>query len=168
MVTVNEHAATGMTAACKSAMGVVDMSAGRMGVDARTDAYRSVHYFGSPSARWRMAGPLAHFAREVRAPDLYIATAEWVGATPKTAERWDDAKDLRLEASSAHHVGAIAAGADPVAVDTVCARQFVMPLTKRGAECDLDRPDSTLSRFLRYYREVHGSGTLDPALIDVA
>jgi len=46
MVNVNEHAATGMTACCKSMMGVVDMSAGRLGTDPRVRDYQSVHYFG--------------------------------------------------------------------------------------------------------------------------
>lgn len=167
MVTANEHASTGMTCACKSAMGVVDMSAGRMGTDPRIADYRSVHYFGAPSASWRMAGPLAHFAREVRAPDLYLAIAEWVAARPHGP--WDDEQsDIRLDARSAHHVGAVVAGVDPVAVDTYCAKHLLTPLGGGRADTyDVDRADSTLSRFLRYYREVHGTGTLDQGLIDV-
>lgn len=165
MVTVNEHESTGMTCACKSAMGVVDMSAGRMGVDPRAIDYRSVHYFGAPSARWRMAGPLAHFARQVRAPDLYLAVAEWVAARPRGP--WDETKDIRLEATSAHHVGAVVAGADPVALDAYCAKTLLMPVNGAGTRAyDVDQPDSTFSRFLRYYREVQGSGTLDLGLID--
>ena len=167
MTTVNEHVATGMTCASKSSMGIVDMSAGRMGSDPRVAAYQSVHYFGNPNASWRMAGPLAHFAKVVRAPDLYLAVAEWVAVHPPG--EWDDeAKDIRIEASSVHNVGAIAAGKDPVAVDTYCAENFLKPLGGgRAALYDVDDPDSRLSRFLRYFREVHGSGTLDQKLIDV-
>ena len=82
---------------------------------------------------------------------------------------WDDeTKDIRLEEASAHRVGAIVAGKDPVAVDTYCGRNLLMPIKgARQAMYNLDDPDSKLSRFLRYYREVYKSGTLDPALIDV-
>lgn len=167
MPTVNEHASTGLTCCCKSAMGIVDMSAGHPGNHPSTRDYASVHYFGNPHAFWRMAGPLAQFAREVRAPDMYIAVAEWVGATPKGA--WDPEADLRIEKASAHHVNAVVAGTDPVAVDAWCARNLLTPLRAGDpALYDLDDPDSTLSRFLRYYRAVYGSGTLDASLVQVA
>src|SRR5207237_9738071 len=48
MPTANEHSATGMTGCCKAAMGLVDMSAGRLGTDPRVRSYQSVHYFGYP------------------------------------------------------------------------------------------------------------------------
>jgi hypothetical protein len=173
LVTVNEHGSTGMTACCKSAMGVVDMSAGRFGTHPLADGYLSIHYFGNPEATWRMAGPLAFFARQVRAPDLYLAVAEWVAITPKLGTSgWDDdAVDLRLHAASAQQAGVVVAGADPVAVDTWCAANVLTPIAAQidGAHkdaFDVRNPDSKLSRFLRYYREV-GGGTLDPALITV-
>jgi Domain of unknown function (DUF362) len=166
MTTANEHAATGFTGCCKSAMGIVDMSAGRLGTDPRVRDYASVHYFGHPGASWRMAGPLAHFARLVRAPDLYVAVAEWVGMTP--AGGWDEERDVRLEAASAVRTRTVAAGVDPVAVDQWLVRALLMPRGggRRGLY-DLDDPGSRLSRFLREYRAVLGSGTLDPALVDV-
>ncbi len=169
MVTANEHESTGMTCACKSAMGIVDMSAGRMGSHPRAARYSSVHYFGAPSANWRMAGPLAHFATHVRAPDLYLAVAEWVAIHPES-EAWDDERaDIRMAASSARHVGAVVAGVDPVAIDTFVAKNLLMPLGgARKKMYDVDDPDSTLSRFLRYYREVRGQGTLDLGLIHAA
>ena len=167
MPTVNEHLDAGLTCCCKSAMGIVDMSAGRPGTHPSTRDYQSIHYFGHPNATWRMAGPLAYFAREVRAPDLYLAVAEYVGAIPRGS--WNEDADLRLEAASAHRVGVVVAGQDPVAIDSWCARNLLAPL-KGGApgRYDLDNPDSMLSCFLRYYREVYGSGTLDPKLITVA
>jgi hypothetical protein len=113
-----------------------------------------------------MAGPLAHFARVVRAPDLYIAVAEWVGMTPASA--WDEDRDVRLDAEAAVHAGTVVAGTDPVAIDQWLVRTLLMP--RRGGRrriYDLDDPDSLLSRFLREYRAVYGRGTLDPTLVEV-
>jgi hypothetical protein len=165
MPTANEHGATGITCCCKSAMGIVDMSAGRLGTDPRIQDYESVHYFGHPNAYWRMAGPLAYFAKQVRAPDLYIVTAEWVGVTPRGG--LEQRKDSRLDVAAAHHTNAIIAGTDPVALDWWCAKNLLMPLA--GARKDLydvENPDSQATRFLRYYRQVYGSGTMDPRLIE--
>lgn len=168
MTTANEHVSTGLTCACKSAMGIVDMSAGRNGTDPRVRDYQSVHYFGEPGASWRMAGPLAHFAKEVRAPDLYLACAEYVGLVPAAGLPGEE-PDLRIEEASAIRAGTVVAGTDPVAIDTWVAKNLLLPRGgKNRSRYDVDDPDSVLSRFLRYYREVHGSGTLDPALIDVA
>lgn len=166
MTTANEHVSTGFTGCCKSAMGIVDMSAGRLGNDPRVRDYASVHYFGQPGASWRMAGPLAHFARLVRTPDLYIAVAEWVAMTP--AAGWDEERDVRLEESSAVRARTVAAGIDPVAVDQWLVRSLLMPRSGgRRKLYDLDDPDCLLSKFLREYRSVYGGGTLDPSLVDV-
>lgn len=176
LATVNEHASTGMTACCKSAMGVVDMSAGRLGTHPLARGYQSIHYFGNPEATWRMAGPLAYFARNVRAPDLYIAIAEWVAITPPDGTPgWPggDALDPRLAEAAAHRARTAIAGSDPVAIDWWAARNVLGPIADaiRGpgrADLDVRDPDSKLSRFLRYYREVAGQGTMDDALISVA
>ena len=164
MPTSNEHGTTGITCCCKSAMGIVDMSAGWMGTDPRILDYQSVHFFGQPTAPWRLAGPLAYFAKHVRAPDLYIVAAEWVGAGPPRV--WDKNVDPRLRAASAHHTNTVLAGTDPVALDWWCAKNLLMPIQGEAKHLyNVDDPHSTASRFLRYYREVYGSGTLDPALI---
>jgi hypothetical protein len=167
MTTVNEHTATGMTAACKSPMGIVDMSAGEFGTHPRSRGYQSVHYFGAPKSYWRMAGPLAHFATKVRAPDLILSVAEWISITPRGG--WDQEKDIRLDAASAVRTSTVVAGTDPVAIDTWCARNLLM--TSGGVHNDfwnLDDPGSRLTRFLRYYRQVRGQGTMAPELIEVA
>jgi hypothetical protein len=167
MTTVNEHESTGITAACKSPMGIVDMSAGELGTHPLARGYQSVHYFGTPRAHWRMAGPLAHFATKVRAPDLILSVAEWISVTPPGS--WDDEKDIRLEAASAVKTNTIVAGTDPVAIDTWCARNLFM--TSGGVRKDLwnlDDPDARAVRFLRYYRQTFGRGTMAPELIDVA
>ena len=166
MTTVNEHGATGITAACKSAMGIVDMSAGQLGTHPLARGYQSVHYFGVPGAIWRMAGPLAHFAAKVRTPDLILSVAEWIGVTP--AGPWDNEKDVRLDAASAIKANTMVAGSDPVAIDTWCARHLFM--TSEGIRKDLwnlDDPGARLVRFLRYYRQIWGRGTMDPALMEV-
>jgi hypothetical protein len=176
LVTVNEHGSTGMTACCKSAMGVVDMSAGRLGTHPLAAGYQSIHYFGNPEATWRMAGPLAYFAEQVRAPDLYVAIAEWVAITPPDGTPgWTggEAMDPRLAAESAHQARTVIAGTDPVAIDWWAAQHVLMPIAEqvRGpgrAGLDVRNPDSKLSRFLRYYREVARRGTMDDALITVA
>lgn len=168
MTTANEHASTGLTCACKSAMGIVDMSAGRNGTDPRIRNYQSVHYFGEPGASWRMAGPLAHFAKEVRSPDLYVVCAEYVGVVPEGGLPGAE-PDLRIEEASAMRAETVVAGTDPVAIDAWVAKNLLMPRGgKNKALYDADDPDSLLSKFLRYYREVYGSGTLDPSLIEVA
>jgi len=166
MATANEHTDTGITCCCKSAMGIVDMSAGWHGNDPRILGYQSVHNFGDPAASWRMSGPLAHFAKHVRAPDLYIAIAEWVAATPRDGGA--SKRHTHLDAASAFHTNTAVAGTDPVAVDWWCAKNLLMPIAGRNkALYDVENPDSQVSRFLRYYREVYGSGTMDPRLIRV-
>jgi hypothetical protein len=166
MTTANEHASTGITAACKSAMGIVDMSAGRLGTHPLASGYSSVHYFGNPEATWRMAGPLAEFAKRVRAPDLYVTVAEWTASMPKGAAWKDDERDIRLDAASAFKTNTVVVGTDPVAIDTWCTRHLLMPLeSPRRHLVNLDDPRSKASCFLRYFREVQGKGTLDESLI---
>jgi hypothetical protein len=166
MTSANEHSDTGITCCCKSAMGIVDMSAGWMGTDPRIRDYQSVHYFGYPSATWRMAGPLAHFATHVRAPEVYITVAEWVAAFPRSGR--DPLTDFRLDAAAAFHANTVVVGTDPVAVDWWCAKNILMPIEGARKELyNVDNPNSRVSRFLRYYREAHGSGTMDPRLIQV-
>lgn len=167
LTTANEHSSTGFTGACKSTMGVVDMSAGTMGIDARVKGYASVHYFGqgAPSATWRMAGPLAQFAQEVRAPDLILTIAEWVAFEP--AAPTDE--DLRHSAATCTQMRTIVAGRDPVAIDSWVVRNLMRetPSVNRDAHFDLDDPHAKFTKFIRYYRQVRGAGTLDPAMITV-
>lgn len=165
MTTANEHSATGFTGAVKSTMGVVDMSAGQMGTHPLARGYQAVHYFGFPDAMWRMAGPLAHFARMVRTPDLYVTVAEWVGAVPDG--KGERVADPRLDAAGAYQARTIVAGKDPVAIDAWCARNLLMPLRGAGfsRNYNMDNPNCQLAKFLRYYRQIYGSGTLDPNAI---
>jgi hypothetical protein len=169
MTTANEHGATGFTGACKSTMGVVDMSAGALGTHPLARGYASVHYFGVgwPKAQWRMAGPLAYFARTVRKPDLIVTVAEWVGYEPID---YTGDLDLRIAPTTCAQKKTIICGSDPVAIDTWAVRNLFADLRckNRAALLDLDSPESTITKFLRYYRQVYESGTLDPSLIEVA
>lgn len=169
MTTANEHGSTGFTGACKSTMGVVDMSAGRLGTHPLASGYASVHYFGHgrPSATWRMAGPLAHFAREVRSPDLILTVAEWVAFD---RAGYAGTEDIRHSADTCSQTKTIIAGVDPVAVDVWAVRNLLadVPSANKKALLDLDDPDAMVTKFLRYYREVRGKGTLESSLVDVA
>ncbi|MBK7534341.1 MAG: DUF362 domain-containing protein [Myxococcales bacterium] len=174
MTTGNEHSSTGFTGATKSVMGIVDMSAGALGTHPLARGYQSVHYFGRtgrPNAEadptWRMAGPLALWCQRVIKPDLYLTVAEWTAYIPK--DGYDEKDDMRHHAKCRANTKTIVAGTDPVAIDAYCVRNLLMPLgSKSHAEHNLDDPDSKVSRFLRYYREVARAGTLDPALVTVA
>jgi len=173
ITTANEHGSTGITAACKSTMGVVDMSAGALGTHPLARDYMSVHYFGrgAPSATWRMAGPLAYFAREVREPDLVLTVAEWIAFAPAGFDAERDG-DVRHSARSCTQAKTIVAGTNPAAIDTWVARNLMadLPSPAKRELFDLDNPDSMFTKFLRYYREVRGVGkaTIDASLIDVA
>ncbi|MCA9675654.1 MAG: DUF362 domain-containing protein, partial [Myxococcales bacterium] len=175
MTTCNEHGSTGMTGACKSPMGLVDMSAGALGTDPRVADYQSVHYFGRlpgvPGERaptWRMAGPLAFFGERVRRADLYLTVAEYVAVTPAGGYP-EDEDDMRQHRACAHQVGTIIAGTDPVAIDAWATRNLLHPVGGvYQAMLDLDDPDAKVTRFLRYFRQTAGWGTLDPALVTVA
>jgi hypothetical protein len=170
MTTANEHSATGFTGACKSAMGVVDMSAGALGTHPLARGYQSVHYFGMghPSATWRMAGPLAQLAREVRKPDLVLTVAEWV-AFKASVEEDEKAEDSRHSAATCMQTKTVIAGVDPVAIDVWAIRHLMSatPSANKKDHFDLDDPNTKISKFLRYYRQVYGAGTLDPALVEV-
>ncbi|MBK9035906.1 MAG: DUF362 domain-containing protein [Myxococcales bacterium] len=174
MTTGNEHGSTGFTGACKSPMGLVDMSAGALGTDPRVRGYQSVHYFGRTGRphperdpTWRMAGPLAHWNNHVIKADLYLTCCEWVAITPK--DGYDEADDMRHHAACAQQVGTLVAGTDPVAIDAWCLRNIMSQFDgKHAAMMRLDDPDSKASKFLRYFRQAAGWGTLDPALVTVA
>lgn len=174
MTTGNEHGSTGFTGACKSPMGLVDMSAGALGTHPKARGYQSVHYFGRTGRphperdpTWRMAGPLAYWNNKVRRADLYLTCCEWIAVTPKAG--YDESDDMRHHAACAQQAGHIVAGADPVAIDAWCLRNLMSQFDgKHAAMMKLDDPDSKASKFLRYFRQAAGWGTLDPALVTVA
>jgi hypothetical protein len=172
MTTANEHGSTGFTGACKSPMGIVDMSAGALGTHPRVAGYQSVHYFGrtgrpegEKDPTWRMAGPLAYWNNNVRRADLYLTVAEWIAVT---TPGYDHTDDMRHHKACAIKAGHVVAGTDPVAIDAYCVRNIVGPNASTYKEMlALDNPDSKVSRFLRYFRQAAGWGTLDEKLVTV-
>ncbi len=174
MTTANEHGSTGFTGACKSPMGIVDMSAGALGTHPRVQGYQSVHYFGrtgrpdgEKDPTWRMAGPLAYWNNEVRRADLYLTVAEWIAVTPTSG--YDGSDDMRHHAACAFKAGHVVAGTDPVAIDAWCVKHVVGPNASKYKDMlALDNPGAKVSRFLRYFRQAAGWGTLDESLVTVA
>jgi hypothetical protein len=170
MTTANEHGSTGFTGACKSAMGIVDMSAGIMGTHPLVAGYQSVHHFGGFGKKkptWRMAGPLAHFSEHVRRADLYFTVAHWMAVIPQGGFNADE-DDERHHARTAVPTETIVAGSDPVAVDSWCVRNLLMRQGGANRDMyDLDSPVSKVSCFLRYYREIARRGTLDQSLVQI-
>jgi hypothetical protein len=174
MTTANEHGSTGFTGACKSPMGLVDMSAGALGTHPRAAGYQSVHYFGRTGRpdgerdpTWRMAGPLAFWNNHVRRADLYLTVAEWTAVTPISG--YDGSDDMRHHEACAVKTGHVVAGSDPVAIDAWCVKHLVGPVAGAHKEMlALDNPDAKVTRFLRYFRQVAGWGTLDESLVTVA
>lgn len=169
MTTANEHGSTGFTGACKSTMGIVDMSAGALGTHPLVADYQSIHYFGAFGKRrptWRMAGPLAFFGEHVRRADLYLTVAQWMAVIP--AQGYDESQDARHHSATAVPTETIVAGIDPVAVDSWCVRNLLMRQGGMNKDIyDLNSPDAKVTNFLRYYREVAGHGALDPNLVTV-
>jgi len=171
MTTANEHGSTGFTGACKSPMGIVDMSAGAYGTHPLVADYQSVHYFGAFGRKrpsWRMAGPLAFFGERIRKADLYLTVAEWMAVVPAQGYK-ESEDDIRHAKSTAVRTHTVVAGTDPVAIDAWCVKNLLMP--QKGANAgmyNLDDPDAKVTKFLRYFRQVAGWGTLDPSLVTVA
>jgi len=99
---------------------------------------------------------------------LILLVAEWVAFAPAS---WDEEKeDLRHSAVTCVQKRTIVAGTDPAAIDTWAVRHLMMDTgsANKKAHLDLDNPEAKFTKFLRYYREVYGKGTIDPDLIDVA
>jgi hypothetical protein len=88
--------------------------------------------------------------------------------TPKS-DYDETTDDIRHSEKCAVKAGTIVAGTDPVAIDMWCVRNLLMKQGgKYAAMYNLDDPDAKVTKFLRYFRQVSGSGTLDPALVTVA
>jgi len=79
------------------------------------------------------------------------------------------AEDHRLSAATAHQCRMVVAGTDPVAIDSWCCRQLMMPLAGAYAarRYDLDHEQAAVTKFLRYYRALYVGGTSDLTLVQV-
>jgi hypothetical protein len=144
---LNDHGSdTGITGAIKNYMGVMDMSCGWWGLE--PTGYVNVHECGGDYYPHAKAGPIGHFMKNIRAADLNIVTAEWVG--------WGS----RIDVEKASRMKTILAGKDPVALDYHGARAIVYPLSKKPEHHDPDNSRSAVAKFLSLAQSVYGQGVL--------
>ena len=151
---LNDHGSdTGITAAVKNYMGITDLSCGYWGL--KPDGYFMVHACGEDFYPFAKAGPIGHFLKTIRAADLNIVTAEWVG----WGDRTDTAKATRLKT--------ILAGVDPIALDYYAAKNLILPLSNNREYHDPDNPDSSISKFLLLAQTAWGKGAFGETSIHV-
>lgn len=189
---LNHHGIySGVTAAVKNLMGVVDMSCGFPG-DAPAGTFNTHHIGVSKFIRWKKnklfmrltsrlglegvfidfcyqdfhctGGALGHFMRHVQMPDLNVITAEQVG--------WGSRIDLK----KSFHAKAVLAGKDPVALDYIAARDVLLPATPPDAlnyfglpYYELNDPENKDGPFYRFLKETEkqGIGNLDQGKIKI-
>lgn len=173
---LNHHGAdTGITASIKNYLGVCDMTCGYRGTG--PEGFHNFHFVGysdwpgvikalGKKAGWREKSPamgacVGYFMRTVRAADLNIVTAEYVGYGSRT----DGALRERPRT--------ILASEDPVALDFIGARDVLMPATRKNSNgaryVSMNDPEeygSPTRRFLEMCHEM-GIGNLSPEKIDM-
>jgi hypothetical protein len=147
---LNDHGGdTGVTGAVKNYMGITDLSCGWWGH--QPEGYVNVHACGSDYYPYAKGGPLGHFLRHVRAADLNLVTAEWVG--------WGS----RTDAAKASRLKTVLAGTDPIALDYYGAKHLLYPLSNNRNLHDPDNPESAFARFLALAQKSYGQGALQEA-----
>jgi hypothetical protein len=150
---LNTHPRTGITSAVKNYMGITDLSCGYAHLNPK--GYSTVHDCGGRLFRYAKSGPIGHFLRTIRRADLNLVTAEWVG--------WGH----RTDPARATRVRAVLGGLDPIALDYVGAKRFLLPLSKNRRLHDPDDRRSTVRKFLDLGRESSGEGALGEEEIEV-
>lgn len=150
---LNAHPRTGVTSSIKNYMGITDLSCGYARL--QPEGTYTVHMCGGKYFRHAKAGPIGHFMKTIRRADLNVVTAEWVG--------WGD----RTDPAKASRAQAVLGGLDPIALDYVGAKRFILPLSGDREHHDPDRPGSTFRKFLDLALESSGMGTLDEARIEI-
>lgn len=139
---------TGITAAVKNYMGIMDLSCGMVGVN--PPGYFNVHYCGGKYFQYAKGGPIGYFMKTIKKADLNIVTAEWAG----WGHRTDVTKAARLRT--------IIAGTDPFALDYYAAKYLLLPLGSEHAKYhDPDALRSPLRKFLELARSAYGGGVLE-------
>jgi hypothetical protein len=173
---LNHHGPdTGITASIKNYLGICDMTCGYRGTG--PEGFHNFHYVGYNilpgkikyilgKFGWREKTPamgacVGYFIRTVRAADLNVVTAEWVGYGSRT--------DLNLR----EQAKTVLASVDPVALDFIAARDVMMPATKKHASGsvfesmnDPEKNDSPTRQFLEMCHET-GVGNISPGMIVV-
>ncbi|MCU0256778.1 MAG: DUF362 domain-containing protein [Vicinamibacterales bacterium] len=107
-------------------------------------------------------GALGHLMRTVRAPDLHLVTAEWIG--------WGS----RTHPDLAARPGAVLAAPDPVTLDAVAAREVLLPATRAAGAAGApfvryNDPDNAAGPFHAFLREAQRElgGRIDAAGAEV-
>lgn len=151
---LNDHGEdTGITSSIKNLMGITDLSCGYWGKG--PEGYSGVHACGDNYFQYAKAGPLGHFMKTVRNPDLNIVTAEWVG--------WGD----RTDVNKATRMKGVLASTDPVSLDYCGAKYLVLPLSKNHKHHDPDNKRSPIHKFLKLAQTTGARGTLEAREIDL-
>jgi hypothetical protein len=150
---LNTHPRTGITSAVKNYMGITDLSCGWGRQSPK--GYSTVHDCGGVLFHHAKAGPIGHFLRTIRKAELNLVTAEWVGYGHRTDPR------------RATQARAILGGLDPIALDYVGAKRFLLPWSKDRRLHDPDDPGSTVRKFLALAAESAGAGAIEEGRIAV-
>jgi len=145
---LNTHGVdTGITAAIKNYMGIMDLSCGSWGM--KPEGYVNVHQCGEKYYPYTKVGPISHFIKTIRKADLNILTAHWVGWGSRT----DPAKATKMRT--------ILCSTDPMALDYYGAKYLVYPLSQNKTFHDPDNHHSPIKKFLDLALETLGQGTID-------
>ena len=151
---LNDHGEdTGITSSIKNLMGITDLSCGYWGKG--PEGYSGVHACGDHHFQYAKAGPLGHFMKTIRKPDLNIVTAEWVG--------WGD----RTDVSKATRMKSILTSTDPIALDYCGAKYLVLPLSNNNKHHNPDNRKSSIHKFLNLAQQTSGVGNMKDERIDL-
>ena len=155
---------TGATSAIKNYLGIADMSGGWRQGGKLLDNYYNFHSFpfndaGPGPVPGMLGREVGTFLKTIRAADLNITTAEWVG--------WEH----RRKIDKAEHTGTILASTDPLALDYYATKYVLYPAGQAnnsylGEKLNPDREDLPLRQYLEKCHEL-GIGTLDEGEMEV-
>lgn len=157
---LNHHSRyCGMTSAIKNYLGVSDLSGGPDPFDDGhlTDKYYNFHSF--PFNKWApgpkpgmIGAEIGMFLSKIRAADLNITTADWVGLASRT--------DPPMA-----HTRAVLACKDPVALDYHAAKYILYP----NSNLSIHNPDADNSPARAYLQSCseHGGGIFDEKCVAV-
>jgi len=153
----------GATSAIKNYLGVSDLSGGPDS-GKLIENYYNFHSF--PFDGWNfgpvpgmLGGEVGTFLKTIRAADLNITTAEWIGWLSRT------------DVDKAEHTRTILASTDPIALDYYATKYLLYPVSlehesSRSEYVNPDRDDLPLRQYLDKCHEF-GIGTLNEQEIEV-
>ncbi len=160
---LSSHHTAKVTSAIKNFFGVVDLSGDS---DPHSPPYGKLYedYFNFHAFSFNknepiepvsgaMGGAVGTFLKNVRMPDLFVTTAEWVGVGDRTVPE------------KAEQTGAIAAGKDPVALDYYNTKYILYPaaIKQQKNYAEDFNPDNMDMPLRKYLEKCHpqGIGNID-------